>query len=588
MGESIVKTRKRILFLSASLLAVLFLAGCGLGSAQPGRKPSPDWSRGISLSSDVGGSVGMAVIGDAESIHFVWPTALDDQAHVHYVQLDSDGNIVLDMDLDLPEGRFRSPRLVTDADKNLHLFWAMRTPGEKNWELWHSLLDESGNLVGQATQVSPPETKVGTFVVAQNDIGDGYVVWEDDTNEWLVGAAVSNSGIGEPANLAEAAVIPGIAVDNDGDLHLSWMEPTAIRYTRYPFGNLGPKEGTVVARFEEQSANTIDGPAISEADGQVYVAWSTYANVGLESGSGWTEYVSFPTGSPASSPSKRLWLSPVEDQPYDPYEGNYPLTVIADPVTSPMLTTNVILEPGMGGSAGTELAMVVSAMQNRRLDQDVQMVLVLFDDGQFKGYQLAGKTESLSREGSLRADASKNLHLAWREGTGTKVYYATTAPDVQSGVNRLGGGDVAPVVFGGGLDAITGAMFFPLSLVWFIPGFLLLGIWKLRKDDETMENRISQFLVVVAIISYQLSKALFLPTIISYVPFSAWVDIPNDMERVLQVLIPVLILTIGVVVAEIVRRRRSETSGIAYFLMVCGVDAALTLGVYGVGYLGYI
>ena len=124
MGESIVKTRKRILILSAALLAVLFPAGCGLGSAQPGRKPSPDWSRGISLSSDVGGSVGMAVTGDAESIHFVWPTALDDQAHVHYIQLDSNGNIVLDMDLDLPEGRFRTPRLVTDADKNLHLFWA--------------------------------------------------------------------------------------------------------------------------------------------------------------------------------------------------------------------------------------------------------------------------------------------------------------------------------------------------------------------------------------------------------------------------------------------------------------------------------
>ena len=588
MGELIVKTRKLIVILSAAILAVLFLAGCGLGSSQPGRKPSPDWSRGISLSSDVGGSVGMAVIGDAESIHFAWPTALDDQAHVHYVQLDSGGEILVDMDLDLPEARFRSPRLLIDSEKRLNLFWAMRTPGEKNWELWHALLDETGNLVGQATQISPPDTKVGTFVVAQNEMGDGYVVWEDDTSGWLVGAPVSNSTVGEPANLVEAAVVPGIAVCDHGYLHLSWIEPTAIRYTRYPSGELGPEEGVVVARFEDQSSNTIDGPAINAADDQVYVAWSTYANVGLESGSGWTEYVSFPADSPTSNPSQRLWILGTEDQPYDPYEGSYQLTVIADPVTSPMLTTNVVLEPGMGGPAGSEQAMVVSAMQDQRLDQYIQMVLVLFDDGQFKGYQLAGKTELLSREGTLRTDTSKNLHLAWREGTGTKVYYATTAKDVQSGVNRLGGGDVATVVFGGGLDVITGALFFPLSLVWFIPGFLLMGIWKLRRDDETMENRVSQFLAVIAIISYQLSKALFLPTIIYYVPFSAWVDIPVSMEKVLRVLIPVLILTIGVVVAEIVRRRRSETSGLAYFLIVCGVDAVLTLGVYGVGYLGYI
>ena len=138
------------------------------------------------------------------------------------------------------------------------------------------------------------------------------------------------------------------------------------------------------------------------------------------------------------------------------------------------------------------------------------------------------------------------------------------------------------------LDAMTGALFFPLSLVWFIPGFLLLGIYKLRRDDETMSDRTSQFLAVVAIILYQLSKALFMPTIISYVPFSAWVDIPNSMTKVLQVLIPVIILTAGIVAAEIVRRRRPSLSALGYFLIVCGVDAVFTLGVYGVGYLGYL
>ena len=98
----------------------------------------------------------------------------------------------------------------------------------------------------------------------------------------------------------------------------------------------------------------------------------------------------------------------------------------------------------------------------------------------------------------------------------------------------------------------------------------------------------SQFLVVVSIIAYQLSKALFMPSIISYVPFSAWLDIPEEMKASLRFIVPVIVMVIGIVVAEVVRRRRPSTSALVYFLIACGVDAIFTLGVYGVGYLGYI
>jgi hypothetical protein len=424
-------------------------------------------------------------------------------------------------------------------------------------------------------------------VAAQNREGAGFVVWEDDSSGWLVGARVSDGDVGEITNLVEAAVIPGIAVDENGALHLSWIEPMAIKYAVFGPGELESKEGVAVARLEELSVNTIDGPTINIADNQVYIAWSIFANVGLESGSGWTEYVSFPAGAPAATTSTRLWILPDEEQPYDPYKGSYQLTVLADPVTSPMLTTSIVLEPNASGSRGSELAMVVSAMQNQRLDEYVQMVLVLFEEGQFKGYQLAGKTESLSREGVLTTDDTGNLHLVWREGTGIKVYYATTAPNIQSGIDRLGGEDFASIVLGGGLEAVTGAMFFPLSLIWFIPGFAILGIYKLWRDDETMSDRLSQFLAVIAVINYQLSKVFFMPTIISYVPFSAWLETPDSMNISMQVSVPVIILAVGIVVAEIVRRRRPMTSALIYFLVLCGTDALLTLAIYGVVYLGY-
>jgi len=579
---------KSPLVLLVMLIAFILLTGCGLGSAEAGRKPSPDWSRGISLSSDVGGTVGMVVTGEAEAVHFVWSTALDDQDHIHYLQLNDEAKTVIDLDLELPEARVRSPRLLLAGDGNLHLLWARRVSGSKYWELWHSLLDEEGQLLGPATQISEPDTKVGSFVATQSIDGTGYVVWEEDNSGSLFGALISETGTGDPIRLVESGSIPGIASDKDGDLHLAWFEPFVLRYANFTQDNLSTTEGEVVSVLDDLSGNTIDGPAINLAEGQVYIAWSTFANTGLESGSGWTEYVSFEADSPEASPSTRLWLSPDEDQLYDPYDGSYSLTVLADPVTSPLLTTNIILEPNAGGPRGSELAMVVSAMQEKRLDEFVQMVLVLFEDGQFKGYQLAGKTESLSREGFLFTDATGNLHLTWREGTGTKVYYATTEPNIRSTLDRLGRDDLASVILGGGLDAVTGAMFFPLSLMWFIPGFLILGIWKIRRDDETMSDRVSQFLVVVSIIAYQLSKALFMPSIISYVPFSAWLDIPEEMKASLRFIVPVIVMVIGIVVAEVVRRRRPSTSALVYFLIACGVDAIFTLGVYGVGYLGYI
>jgi hypothetical protein len=54
----------------------------------------------------------------------------------------------------------------------------------------------------------------------------------------------------------------------------------------------------------------------------------------------------------------------------------------------------------------------------------------------------------------------------------------------------------------------------------------------------------------------------------------------------LRVLVPVLIFAIGALVAELTRRRRPEMSSLLYFFILCGVDALLTLAIYGVNYLG--
>jgi hypothetical protein len=178
------------------------------------------------------------------------------------------------------------------------------------------------------------------------------------------------------------------------------------------------------------------------------------------------------------------------------------------------------------------------------------------------------------------------MYLAWREGTGRQLYFATTQPTLRSELNQLGRTDLFQALAGGGLEAFTGALFFPFSLIWFVPGGLLLGIWKLRRDDETINDAPSRIMVAVALVLYQGTKILFLPSVVSYVPFSAWLDVAPAFGTILQIMVPVLSFVLGFLVAEWVRRRREGTSSLLYFFAVCGVDAIITLMIYGVNFLG--
>lgn len=568
------------------ILLLPILAGCGLGSAQVGRKPSPDWSRGIPLSSNVGGTIGMIVEGAGTSVHFVWPTADDDLAHIHYLQLDDEATPVVDIDLPLPEGRQRTPRLLFASDNRLHLFWASRVSGSTGWVLLHTLLDDSGNLVGEPAPVTPAEMNVGDYSVAQNLVGDAFIVWEDGKTSSIFGTRVTGSNVGSQQKLlVESGQSPGVYVDEGGSLHLAWFNGPSLQYAEFPDGELAVTRGTELVQLEEITA-TLNGPIVGVTSNWVYIIWSIFARGGMQSGNGWTEYISFPVGEPTPTTTERVGLLTDEEQPYEVYSGAYPLTVQAPPISNPAISSNYVVEPDGGASQGEELAVAISTVQDFRLDELVQMGLLLFKEGDFSGYQMAGKTESFSQDGSLFTDLDGNLHLAWLEGSGRKIYYASTAPAIKGGLDRVGADDLANALLGGGMEAVTGILFFPFALIWFIPGGIILAIWKLRNDSEMASEPSSRILLFVAILSYLGMKTLFLPSVISYVPFSAWIDVPEGLGNILRVAVPILMFAVGILVAELFRRRRPAMSSLLYFFILCGVDALLTLAVYGVNYLG--
>jgi hypothetical protein len=282
-----------------------------------------------------------------------------------------------------------------------------------------------------------------------------------------------------------------------------------------------------------------------------------------------------------------MHISPAEDPTYQPYQGDYPLTQLVPPLLSASASSNYIAQPAVAAGQGNELAAAVALDQAFRQQTVIQMALVLLEEGEVKGYQMAAKTETFSQDAVLTADNAGHLHLAWREGSqGQRVYYATTAPEARLVIDRLSVDDALNAFLTGGLEATAGILLFPLAALWLIPGGILLGLWRMTRDFETMADTGSRVLLILALGLYQVTKLLFLPTILSYVPFSAWLDIPAAWHGAFTVGVPVLIFALALTVAEWRRRRQPDTSTFLYYVVVTGVDAILTLAVYGVNFMG--
>jgi hypothetical protein len=232
-----------------------------------------------------------------------------------------------------------------------------------------------------------------------------------------------------------------------------------------------------------------------------------------------------------------------------------------------------------------ELAIAVVVDQESRLDVITQVGLVLFKDGEYAGYQMAGKTDAFSQEPVLAVDRDGHLYIVWREGgRGSVAYFALTDEEGRSALSRMTGGDIASTAMSGGMEVIAGMLFFPLACVWIFPGLLLIGILHLWRGESELNRPLTIVVIVLSVIIAEIVKLAFLPTISSYVPFSAWLDIPSRWDDTLRLLVPVITLAIGLLVAIFVYRRNK--SGLLFAFVLIGVDALLTLAVYGVNFLG--
>jgi len=122
-------------------------------------------------------------------------------------------------------------------------------------------------------------------------------------------------------------------------------------------------------------------------------------------------------------------------------------------------------------------------------------------------------------------------------------------------------------------------------LCWVFPGLLIVGGWQLVRNENSLTRRSNYLPLGIALLLYYALKLVFIPTLTSYIPLSAWLYLPPSFKEPLRIGIPLLILIVAIFIANRMCKRFNN-SMLVFFLSWVAVDGLLTLVFYGVNLLG--
>jgi hypothetical protein len=584
------QTMPNVRVLGMVFILIIVLTGCS-NSPEKSRKPNKDFSRGLPLATNVSSSIAYTVEPAGDRVQVVIPYLMENTQPVfRYIQLNEQVDILLDFDIDCDLENFaRSPRMVSNGEY-LHLIWASREDTSEGWQLKYLMVDQQGKAVSLPQGISEKSQSVSQYQIVSDLAGGAIILWEEAGTGKIKYSQISSAGklISPVKELVEGGEDPSLGLDQEGNYHLVWMDGDDLKYREFGLLETFPLSGNTLARIPVTVGNVREGPVLGFDNGFVYVFWSILKQTGLEAGTASTEYVVFETGNPGRLQKQRLNIYPDSEGLFESYQGDYNLSQLIPPPQEDYFSTNFVYAPNLNSTSGNALAVAIAANQEVRLDDYIQIAVGIFSDGEYQGYTLATKTTPISLNAVVERDQAGNLYLIWHEGAaGKNLFYSTTSPQGKAALDRFSFSDLPNLILSSSLEAVIGVLLFPFAFPWMFVGLAIMIIWRLVRNDEDLSLPLSRLLLVIAVISYQASKILFLPDVILYVPFSAWMDVPQQWGLVLRVGVPLLIFILGIAVAEWRRRQQdSSPSTLSYYFSIVIVDIVLTLAIYGVIFLG--
>jgi len=581
---------KRTLSASAILCLILVVTGCQTGALKT-RKVLPDWSRGQ--------KVGVAALNrpismvpEDDHVHMIWVAA--EGKELHYVRLDSSGDIEANTDLDISGAHPSAPQLVLNAADSLCVLWTdnPRIPRA----LFLARFSRDGQLLSGPTRLSIEGVTVSDYEVARHANGNLDIFWatEDPMDGGIHHLRLSADDQVVSANrlLINNGGKPTLQVARDGMIHLAWVEwPTPQENNVYyavfdpSTGELGPK--TRVGFYRTGTGLISYGPVLGLDDKTGYVFWALEQRGGGygTTGEAQTFLASFTLSAPAFSEPLTLDIPGSARPTYQPATGNLPYRQLAS--TEMSWPTSLLYMPATLSGQREELGAFLVGQVATRNQSSMEVVWAIFADGELKGYQLPIKLGNALRPTGI-IDGRGNVHLAWLNigGFGRyEVYYASTSETVKANLDQVTVQDWAMDLLNAVWNLAPALGFFPpIFLLWgFAPLAWVIGFYFVKVEGG-LERRSARIALVVAILLYLLSKLFFMPGVLLYAPF---VDrLPENLQFIPVLGTPIFTLLAALGALWLYFRRREYRSLFVAYLIFMLTDALLSLIIYVPGWIG--
>jgi len=577
------KTWLRLRLASAVGLILLALVSTGCGLTRTTTPSASDqWSKGKLLGTAILKNRVALQVDEAGNSFMVW---VGPEHELLFARLNEHAEVVVQAPLDLHTTSPMKPQLLMDTTGQLHLTWLDKQ--ELTMQLFYARLSADGEVLQEATVLSPPERRVTHSAMVLDPAGQTIeLFWSDNVyiRPGCYHAALDWSGaVVAPAEmLISRGLLPAAQIDRQGFVHLAWrVEPEAEKpefyYAVYDPQRRAMGSYTVAGEPLVQmgllggptAGASFDGPWLGLDESSVYLAWVLEVRERTDVRD-FTFYQAFPQ--PALSQR-----DVAEKFDYSPPR------VTSEPVYVRGVDPSLTGQPQfLSGQPARQVLACFTQAPAPGNTETLQIVTVDVGAEQVEGQEIVNASRGASVQPSVAIDSQGNLHLAWLDTAGFQSYhvvYASTSPQAKETLNRVTTYEVVDRILGAVMSFFTAIFFVPIVLNWVIIPFGWLILFALTTRESEISDPHGRRALGVAMILQLGIKIFLLSDLLSRSPLVSTLS-PLLGLILGRWVVPVLLaaLSAGAVWAYL-KRGRGQSVFVAYFIYAA-VDSLLTLIIY--------
>ncbi len=562
-------------------LLALIATSCGMTPTTTPRA-SDKWSNGKLVGTAILNNQVALQVDEAGNSYLAW---VGPEHKLYFARLNQQAEVLVEQSLNLTTKSPLKPQLLLDTTDQLHLFWLDK--GERGLQVFYARLSADGEVLQEATAISPPDQRASHSSVVLDAIGQTLeVFWSDNVyvRPGCYHAALDWSGtVIVPAEmLIPDGLLPVAQIDRQGFVHLAWRvepepEEPEFHYAVYNPQNraLGPEilaaepliHMSLLGR--PTAGASFDGPRLGLDESLVYLAWVLEMRERTEV-QNLTFYQAFP--------------QPALGQRRSPETFSYsPPLVTSEPVPIRGVEPNMTGQPQfLRGQPAYQVVAYFTQVPGLANVETLQIATAKVEPERTIGQEIVNASRSASVRPNIALDDEGNLHLVWIDTAGFERYrvvYASTSPQAKATLNRITAYDVMDKVFGGMMRVFSALFFIPLVVNWLlIPVGWLVLFALTTKETEISDPRGPQALGVAMFLQL-LSKLLIFPDLLNRPVLGSLLS-PSLSIVMGRWVLPLLLAVVSAGAAlTYVKRSQSQSIFTTYFVYAT-VDSLLTLIIY--------